>query len=65
MEEKIFYVLFEGYVRLRQFLGLALWLGQARGAGSMATSSNEHKNMSNKTKLVYKKFFPFVAYFIV
>jgi len=47
MEEKIFYVLFEGYVRLRQFLGLALWLGQARGAGSMATSSNEHKNSLN------------------
>ena len=32
-------VLFEGYVRLRQFLGrAALRLGQARGPGAVATS---------------------------
>ena len=32
MEKKIFYVLFKGYVRLRQFLGRALRLLQARVA---------------------------------
>ena len=37
-------VLFQGLVRLRQFLGLTLWLGQARGPSDAAISSNEHKN---------------------
>jgi len=29
---------------LRQFLGQALWPGQARGLSAAAASSNEHKN---------------------
>ena len=36
--EKIFYVLFQGEVRLRQFPGRALGLGQARGEGANAAA---------------------------
>ena len=36
--------LFQGYVGLRQFLGRALWLGQARGLSAAIISSNENKN---------------------
>ena len=33
-------VLLQGLGRLRQFLGRALWLGQARGTSAVARSSN-------------------------
>ena len=34
----VYFLLFEGQVRLRQFLGRSLRLGQARGPGTAATS---------------------------
>ena len=37
-------------VRLRQFLGRALRLGQARGTSAAATSSNKNKNSLKLTK---------------
>ena len=49
-EKKIFYVLFQGKVRLTQFLGRALRLGQARGPSTAATSSKEHTNSLKLTK---------------
>ena len=48
--KKIFYVLFQGKVRLRQFLGRALRLVLARGPSTAATSSEEHKNSLKLTK---------------
>ena len=42
-------VLFEGYVRLRQFLGrAALRLGQARGPGAVATSVTDQLTLVQK-----------------
>ena len=42
-------VLFQGYVRLRQFLGrAALRLGQARGPGSVATSVTDQLTLVQK-----------------
>jgi len=40
---KIFYVSLQGYVRLRQFLGRALRLGQAGGLNVASINPNYHK----------------------
>ena len=50
MKNKIFYVLFKGQVKLRQFLGRALRLGHAIWLA--LASSNEHENSLKLTKIV-------------
>jgi len=44
----MFYVLFQGKVRIRKFLVRALRLGQTRGPSAADTCLNEHKNSSNE-----------------